>query len=361
MADDAKSLQQQLDTQRLKVDVDHYDLTLRELVRMAVEGEMKLAPAYQRKFRWSHYDESRLIESLFLGLPVPSIYVATNKDGTWEVVDGLQRISTLIHFLSEAPQAFKMIGQKEPLRLEKLEKLAKLNGKTFKELPTSVQISFPRRPLRVTALSDKSDKDVRFDMFDRLNRGGIVLTAQEVRACIFRGRFAKMLRRLGNDENFKTILKLQKAKQNDGTREELVLKFFAYLNNRQAFQGDVKNFLNDYMAKASEDFDRTRNKALFLQVAAKLHELLRGRPFLRTNVKITPQNELEAVMVAIGEIFKSGNQVISPPTGWQDDEALVKYSSKGTNSVPMLNGRINRAIELLSGKTALEILAQRSE
>jgi uncharacterized protein with ParB-like and HNH nuclease domain len=85
------SLQQQLDTHRQKVDVDTYDLTILEVVCMATEGELKIAPAYQRKFRWTPHDESRLIESFFLGLPVPSIYVATNKkDSTWDLVDGLQ-------------------------------------------------------------------------------------------------------------------------------------------------------------------------------------------------------------------------------------------------------------------------------
>src|SRR5690348_8186737 len=93
-------LQLELDAHRRQVDIENYDLTLGELVRMASEGELIRAPEYQRKFRWTSSDESYLIESLFLGLPVPSVYVASNPDGTWEVVDGLQRISTLIHFMA---------------------------------------------------------------------------------------------------------------------------------------------------------------------------------------------------------------------------------------------------------------------
>lgn len=92
---------EQLDSERRKVDVDHFDITIRELVRMAESEELKRAPVYQRKFRWNSTRESQLIESLFLGLPVPSIFVATNSDGTWELVDGLQRVSTLMHFVSE--------------------------------------------------------------------------------------------------------------------------------------------------------------------------------------------------------------------------------------------------------------------
>jgi Protein of unknown function DUF262 len=104
------TLQEQLEDQRQRVDVDHFDLTARELMRMAEEGELQRAPVYQRKFRWDEGTESRLIESLLLGLPVPSIFVATNPDSTWEVVDGLQRISTLIHFTATSPAMLETIG-----------------------------------------------------------------------------------------------------------------------------------------------------------------------------------------------------------------------------------------------------------
>lgn len=82
-------LQQELDQQRQAVDVDFFDLTVREVVRMADENELIRAPEYQRRFRWELEQRSRLIESFFLGLPVPAIYTATNKDGRWELVDGL--------------------------------------------------------------------------------------------------------------------------------------------------------------------------------------------------------------------------------------------------------------------------------
>src|SRR5690606_37556329 len=91
----------QFDAQRKKVDVDNFDVTVRELVRMVEEGEIDRAPEYQRKFRWDEERESKLIESVILGLPVPTIFMATNKDGTWELVDGLQGISSLVHFMGD--------------------------------------------------------------------------------------------------------------------------------------------------------------------------------------------------------------------------------------------------------------------
>ena len=124
----AKGLQAQLDEHRRKVDTDKFDLTVRELVRMAHVGELHLAPEYQRKFRWNTIRESQLVESLLLGLPIPNVFVATNNDGTWELIDGLQRVTTLIHFVGEKV-GLKVIGKREPLILDGLEKLTEFNGK----------------------------------------------------------------------------------------------------------------------------------------------------------------------------------------------------------------------------------------
>ena len=132
----AAPLQAQLDAQRRKVDVDHFDITVRELIRMAEDSELHRAPAYQRHFRWDEKTESRLIESLFLGLPVPSLFVATNEDATWEVVDGLQRLSTLLHFGSSDQRVLHEIGKQSQLKLSGLEKVPDFNGFTYEDLPT---------------------------------------------------------------------------------------------------------------------------------------------------------------------------------------------------------------------------------
>lgn len=241
-------LQQQLDTQRRLVDVDHFDITVRELVRMATESEIRRAPVYQRKFRWDEESESRLIESVLLGLPIPSLFMATNSDGTWEVVDGLQRLSTLMHFLSEPGDAWlNEIGKTEPLQLQGLEHLSEFNTLSFERLPTPIRLSFGKRGLRVTALSDKSNVEARYEVFERLNTGGIALSPQEVRACVFQGEFADFIRDLAEDTEFKRLVKLQRVHQNDATREELVLKFFAYLEDRSSFSGAVGEFLTQYM------------------------------------------------------------------------------------------------------------------
>lgn len=345
-------LQEQLEKKRRKVDVDHFDLTLREIARMAADNELVRAPAYQRKFRWDENAESRLIESLFLGLPVPSIFVAANKDGSWEVVDGLQRISTIIHFLSSADdtRALKSIGKSEPLRLSNsLSELTKFQDKTFSELPVPMQLAFAKRYIRVTALSDKSDRRVRYELFERLNNGGVALTPQEVRACVYRGSFAKLIGKLTKNNDYQGLLKLQKKRQNDGTREELVLKFFAYLNGREKFDGNVQEFLNDFMEKQSNKDDFTPQQDLFNNVVKSIARIHAG-PVLREGYHSTPLNQFEAILVAAGELITEGKDLKKPKNGWLNDAQLVSASTKGTNTPAMLRTRIERAKELLEGK-----------
>ncbi|MGS1104689.1 DUF262 domain-containing protein [Achromobacter anxifer] len=341
-------LQAELDTQRRQVDVDNFDLTLGELVRMAEANELIRAPEYQRKFRWNQEDESYLVESLFLGLPVPNIYVASNPDGTWEVVDGLQRLSTLIHFMTPNPQLLKELDQSDSLRLSGLRKLPSFNDYSFADLPTPIRLQFTKRSLRVTALSDKSDPEIRFEVFERLNKGGVLLTPQEVRACVYRGPFAELLRALAFQSDFRKLVKLQTIHQSDGTREELVLKFFAYLDWADEYDGNVKQFLNRYMKEQGQSIDLTEAQGLFNKVVATLLKFTNG-PLLRKGYANTPLNQLEAVLVALGHIIRTGKQPKTPEENWVNDEILVKYSTKGTNAKTAFLGRNQRAQELFGG------------
>jgi hypothetical protein len=343
---DARNMQKQLDDQRRRVDVDNYTITIRELLGMAEKGELKRAPEYQRKFRWDTEAESRLIESLLLGLPVPNLFFATNEDGTWEVVDGLQRISTLIHFALNNEVQLKEIEKPGPLALSDLRILTDFNGLTFAELPTPLQLGFTKRGLGVTALSDKSDPSTRFDTFERLNRGALALSQQEVRACVYEGPLNDLLRELSSVKDFKALVKLQQQNENNATREELVLKFFAYRYAREDFKGSVKDFLNYWMEtnRASSDIPLWRQE--FQQVLGALKQLIPG-PFLRSNTSVTPQNELEAVMVAASEVLREHGTLGTPPPGWLDDQLLVSASTGATNTRGKLNSRIKRAAELL--------------
>ena len=116
-------------------------MSVRELLNMVGAGEINIAPVYQRKFVWDMKRQSEFIESVFLDIPIPPLFMATNRDGTWEVVDGVQRISTLIHFCGPAEQR-KVLGKSRPLMLTDLDKLTNFNTFTFESLPKGVQLKF---------------------------------------------------------------------------------------------------------------------------------------------------------------------------------------------------------------------------
>ncbi len=337
-----------LDRHRRSVDTDYFDLSLRELVRMVVEEEIKIAPAYQRQFRWDDETQSALIESFLLGLPVPAIFVATNRDATWDVVDGLQRICTILRFMAvDAPESDNFRFSVTPLRLKKLKTLGSFAELSYEELPRPIRMTLDRRFLRVQVLSDKSEPEVRYELFRRLNAGAVALTAQEIRSCIFRGPFHELLEELAQDEAFNSLLKLQRLNQNNGTPEELVLKFFAYMDRSASFDGKVAEFLNSYMKDRSQDSDLDSDRQIFKQATGYLASVLKG-PFLRQGVSITPMNQFEAVLVAVGNLLRKGKSLRTPPNGWLNDEVLVNFSTRGTNTRAMLLGRVSRAEELMS-------------
>ncbi len=341
-------LREQLEEERKKVDVASHNFSTRELSRMMLDEEIDIAPAYQRKFRWTEEGESLFIESVFLGLPIPPVFVATNKDFGWEVVDGLQRLSTLLHFMARDGDDLSIIDRAEPLKLTGLGKLDALNDVRYAELPKNIQVYFGRQPIQVVSLTDKSNKLIRFDLFERLNTGGVELSPQEVRACVFRGPFSDLVVELAENPTFRSLLKLQKAHQNDGTFEEQVLKFFAYKNKRGEFNGQVSKFLNKFTESANESFDVSREKELFKRTVDRLSEICGGDPFLRSRVSTTPLVQFEACMVAVAEILDEGREPADPGAGWPDDKELVRYSTRATNMRNMLEGRIRRARELFS-------------
>ena len=336
----AKNMMSQLMEQKMKVDFNSYDLSVKELISMVREGLIDIAPDYQRQFRWDAERQSSLIESLYLGIPVPALFMATNADGTWELIDGVQRISSILCFAG-SKEDLSLINAKNVtrLKLKGLSKLSLFNDKYFSDLPVDLQTKFMLTSIKITTLSDKSDRNVRFDLFERLNRGGIILSDQEIRSCVYRGGFNDFIKELALDENFRKCVHLSATQGTDGTREELVLRFFAYLYDLESFSHSVKDFLNNYMAKADKKFSYSKNEKLFKLVFQKLNDALPNG--ISKGRKNTPLNLYEAV--AVGAAVAYNNTGTINTTGIQDwitDKELLKYVTGATNSKPRVLGRI---------------------
>jgi len=164
------ALEEQLKTQRRTVDFDTFDIHVQQLLAMSKSKQIWVAPAYQRQFRWKPEQVSQFIESILLGIPIPSLFMATNIDSTWEVVDGVQRLSSIVKFAGddELRAAMGLNGRQV---LTSLQKLSRFAGLTFDNLPTNLQLHFMTRPIKVITLSDQSSEIVRYDLFERLNTG----------------------------------------------------------------------------------------------------------------------------------------------------------------------------------------------
>jgi hypothetical protein len=337
---DAGAAVEQLDKQRRKVDFDTYDITVQQLLSMVSDKSIDIAPDYQRQFRWDNDRRSRLVESVFLGVPVPSLFMATNRDGTWEVIDGVQRISTLVQFAGE-DDVRSRLSLSTPLVLGGLEKLTEINGRRFTELPATMRLQFNRRPVKVIALSDKSDLVVRFDLFERLNTGGVLLTDQEIRACVFRGDFNNFLERLAKEGDFRRVVRLTSRKQGDRTIEECVLRFFAFLDHYKDFKHSVVEFLNSYMESSGRGFDYSHQEARFKQT---FRELARALPngIVRSETRnITPINLFEGIAVGAALALERRTSLIARGIEkWIQSEELTKLTTGPTNNRFAVRARI---------------------
>lgn len=332
-------MQSQLETKRKTVSFDSYDLSVRQVLDMVESGDIFVPPEYQRQFIWDADRQSVLVESVLLGIPVPSLFMAMNADSTWEVVDGVQRLGSLSHFVG-SKELLAKIHRDSPLIINGLEKLSAFNGTGFIDFPKSMQLQFFTRPIRVTVLNDRSDLAVRFDLFERLNTGGVSLTDQEIRNCVYRGPYNDDLKALAALANFKSSVKITAKNESNGTYEELVLRFFVYLYRYNDFNHAVKEFMNEYMNDVRHGVITQPDKKLFGEV---MDILVKAFPngINRGKGGLTPVNLFEALSVGIALALKQGKKIdpMKLPA-LANDENLKKFTGAGSNQKKFVVGRI---------------------
>ena len=335
-------IQEQLDINRRSVAFDSYDITLKQLYDMVLERMVDIAPEYQRHFVWDEARQSALIESLFLGIPIPSLFMATNRDASWEVIDGLQRLTTILNFIGNAEELKDLKINHKKLKLSGLEKLDSMNGLQYEDLPKSMQFMLQTRPLRITVLNDRSDFNVRYDLFERLNTGGVTLHEQEIRNCVYIGEFNDFIKELAGNEDFRSVVKMTENSERSGSYEELVLRFFAYHEDSDSFVHSVKGFLNDYMEKKTNNFKDKKNlNELFETTFRALNNNLPDGIVRGARINITPIVLYEAVTVGCAKAINSGEQYdLSQLVSLLNDVELKKYTTGATNSKKMLEKRV---------------------
>lgn len=256
---DAARITDSVDAKVRLVRTKSLDLSFNELADMYSTAELVIAPEYQRLFRWSEGKQSRFIESLILELPIPPIFVIEREESTYELIDGLQRISTYLNFRGLLPQEMLPEDQTVDLALSECDIVRELNGVTFKSLPRPLEIKLKRNFVRVEVLRKESDARLRYYMFKRLNTGGEPLSEQEIRNCTIRllnNQFNELLSTLSTDPDFRTcIAPVSQEKIRELYDRELVLRFFAIKNYRDAYEHEVGEFLTEYMERVSDPAD----------------------------------------------------------------------------------------------------------
>lgn len=283
--DDVVNLISAIDAKVSKVHTQSLDLSFNELLDMHQNGELNISPEYQRLFQWSEGARSRFIESLLLEMPVPPIYVLEEEDGRYLLIDGLQRISSYLHLRGEldAPHVDPPVAKGDKLRLEDCDIVEALNGKTYDDLGTALQIRLKRAFIRVEVVRKGSDSKFRYYMFKRLNTGGQKLTEQQIRNCTIRlldPTFNDFIIELSNNEDFKLCIETLSYQQKiTAYDQELVLRFFALRNWKSKFKHDVADFLTEYMEAISDPsngelFDYEEQRAAFLKTFAILAKTL---------------------------------------------------------------------------------------
>lgn len=288
---------------------DGYAMSIGELVSMYKEGELNINPDFQRKFRWSLRQRTRLIESVLIGVPLPSIFVYQNEKGIWEVVDGVQRISTILEFMGELKDKD---GKKlEPSTLEKTKMLPHLDGITWLTLPKEpLQLDFRRSKIEIKIIKSTSHPNAKFEVFQRLNYAPTFLSGQEYRNAVLLMVNTEVyfwIKSLAEENHFQKCIDLTEKWLDEQYDYELVIRLFVFSAYATKPIYKVDDFLNDYFVYNDEDsilkrinentFDLSSEKDKFLKTFRLLNSAKGGDVFK----KLGRGNQfLESYFEAIG-------------------------------------------------------------
>lgn len=243
LLDDSEQIGEEIPKEVRKLRTQAYDKAVSDLVDMIHADDLLLDPDYQRNYIWDNKRASLLVESVLLNVPIPVIYVAEDDDGRWVIVDGLQRLNSLRRYFDNE------------FKLRSLEILDELNGSQFSTLNPKAKRLLKNGILRVIVIKAESHPEIKYDIFQRLNRGAVSLNEQELRNCMYRGPLCTLLKELRVYPPFLEASGLASPHRRYYD-SELILRFLAINEGYNAgerkvvgYPNKMKTFLNRYMAK----------------------------------------------------------------------------------------------------------------
>jgi len=247
-------LKEEIENAKRLVSTDTVQITIGEVGNMYTAKELDILPDFQRLYRWTNERKSNFVESILIGIPIPPVFVYENEDGTWELIDGLQRISTLLEFMGVLKDV--ETGNIRRSQLQKTKYLPSMQGLVWEQkadgevaIDKALQLFFRRARVDFQILKHPSDPKTKFDLFQRLNRGGAYANEQEVRSCsmvLANPAFTQAIRQFAQREDFK--------------------KLFQITDEQEGSQKDVE-YVVRLIVHTFADFDRTLDVQEFLDMA----------------------------------------------------------------------------------------------
>jgi uncharacterized protein with ParB-like and HNH nuclease domain len=330
------------------------DYTLEGLVSKLDKGQIKI-PHFQRRFVWSIAQASKLIESFLLGLPVPAIFLYSDKDEILNVIDGQQRLLSIYYFLTgyfgEEQKGkrltFKLLGLKEnnPYFEATYSSLRLSNFAAFNKLNNSVLRAFI-----VKQIQPKDNTSI-YHIFERLNTGGTQLQGQEIRNCIYYGKFNDLIVQLNKSESWRKIFGSQSLNKHKRD-EELILRFFALYTEYDSYCKPMKDFLSNFMANNRNPSDKIimQWEDIFKRTSAVTLEILGEKPFILTrglNVAI-----FDTVFTLLAKNINDVNKgtLMKKYQTLLKEDGFIKAVTSGTTDEISIKNRFNKCKEILFGK-----------
>ncbi len=319
--------EQIIDKQKI-VDYDIKEFTIELITQKYLNGLEDdvndiFIPAYQRNFVWDLDRQSKFVESILLGIPIPYIFTADVENGRLEVVDGSQRLRTIVNFIDNN------------LVLSNLEILNKLNGFRYSDLSIARQRKFKNSTIRMIALSDKSDEDVRFMMFERINTGSDLLKDMEKRKGIFGGKFIDFIyKECSKHPLFVKHTSFTEKVLRRGEPQELIIRFFAFSDNYMEFKTGMNTFLNNYTKKKNKKFDRQRMFNEFDRML-KFVDTYMPNGFKKTpDSNKTPRVRFEAIAVGVNLALRINPDVKPDKIDFLDSKEFIQLVTGGSHNTP---------------------------
>jgi Protein of unknown function DUF262 len=294
------TLQSEIDQKRQEITSDRYSMSIGEWISLYQQGEIEIHPEFRRFFRWSDYQKTKLIESILLGIPMPSIFVSQQEDGIWDVVDGLQRLSTIYEFVG-------ILKDEEgkrlpPLVLQKTKYLPSLAGKLWEdeEHPEGSTKGFSpiqrllikRAKIDVNILLKESQSFSKYELFQRLNTGGSISTPQELRNCILmslNSNLYRWIKQLSTNENFQLCISLNEKSIDEQYDIEILCKFLIFRisdesNMREII--DLDTFLTEKIQELANNpiFNYEEEEAAFEKTFQLLADCLASDSFRKYDI-----------------------------------------------------------------------------